>query len=196
MRVSTSASSVRAGVVARRIIGGSLLGGICLLGGAAIGCGATQNAAGRTGLLEIGDTLPTFSARDQQNEERSSADFAGKPLVIYFYPRDATPGCTTEACAFRDAWTRLQATGAVVLGVSTDDVDSHRQFARAEHLPFPLLADTTGAITRAFGVPTTLGMAQRVTFVIGRNGRVTTVFPDVDPAIHVDEVLDALRAIH
>lgn len=92
-------------------------------------------------------------------------------------------------------WDRLQATGAIVLGVSTDSVDSHRQFANEHHLPFPLLADTSGEITAAFGVPITLGMAQRVTFVIGRNGRVAKVFPDVDPGVHVDEVLAALEAI-
>jgi len=160
-----------------------------------LGCGSRQNATGRTGLLAVGESMPPFSARDQENVVRSSAEFAGKPLVVYFYPRDATPGCTAEACAFRDAWERMQATGAIVLGVSTDGVDAHRTFANEHHLPFPLLADTSGEITGAFGVPITLGMAQRVTFIVGRNGKVAKVFPDVDPGVHVEEVLNALEAI-
>ncbi len=179
---------------------GFALAAFCLLAAssaafAALGCGARQNATGRTGLLAVGDSMPAFSARDQQNVERASAEFAGKPLVVYFYPRDATPGCTAEACAFRDAWERMQATGAIVLGVSTDGVDAHRSFANEHHLPFPLLADTSGEITGAFGVPITLGMAQRVTFIVGRNGKVAKVFPDVDPGVHVEEVLRALEAI-
>jgi len=179
---------------------GFTLAAFCLLAAssaafAVLGCGSRQNATGRTGLLAVGDTMPPFSARDQENVVRASAEFAGKPLVVYFYPRDATPGCTAEACAFRDAWERMQATGAIVLGVSTDGVDAHRSFANEHHLPFPLLADTSGEITGAFGVPITLGMAQRVTFIVGRNGKVAKVFPDVDPGVHVEEVLHALEAI-
>jgi len=176
------------------------LAAFCLLAAssaafAVLGCGSRQNATGRTGLLAVGDSMPAFSARDQENVVRVSAEFAGKPIVVYFYPRDATPGCTAEACAFRDAWERMQATGAIVLGVSTDGVDAHRSFANEHHLPFPLLADTSGEITGAFGVPIALGMAQRVTFIVGRNGKVATVFPDVDPGVHVEEVLNALEAI-
>jgi peroxiredoxin Q/BCP len=110
-----------------------------------------------------------------------------------FFIRATAPGCTREACAFRDA-DRLRESGAVVIGVSTDDVRSHARFAEEHDLPFPLLADPDGNVLRLYGVPTALGMAARVTFVIGRDARIDRVFPDVDPAVHVDEVLAAVEA--
>lgn len=116
-------------------------------------------------------------------------------MVLYFYLRDATPGCTAEACAFRDAWDRLQARGAIVLGVSTDDIESHRAFAEEHALPFALLADTDEAIARAYGVPVRLGYAKRMTFLIDAQGILRRVFEDVDPAVHVDEVLAALAEL-
>jgi peroxiredoxin Q/BCP len=112
---------------------------------------------------------------------------------LYFYPRDGTPGCTREACAFRDAWTRLAATGAQVIGVSSDDVASHARFAREHHLSFPLLSDDGGAIARAYGVRRTFGLESRVTFIIDAEGRVARVFANVDPAVHADQVIAALQ---
>jgi peroxiredoxin Q/BCP len=147
----------------------------------------------RGGLLAEGTIAPDFLAMDQQGEVRSLRLIARRrPVVLFFYPRDGTPGCTQEACAFRDAWDRLQATGAIVVGVSTDDVESHASFADEHELPFPLLSDPDGAVLRRYGVPSALGMSARVTFVIDAEGRITRVFPDVDPAVHVDEVLAAL----
>lgn len=157
-------------------------------------CSSTQHA-GRTRLVGVGEPAPDFSAPDQTGRTRTLAELRGRPIVLYFYPRDATPGCTREACAFRDAWERLQAAGAAVVGVSTDDVESHRAFAREHHLPFPLLADVDSRILHAYGVSSTMGMAQRVTFIIGRDGRVARVWPEVDPGVHATEVLAALAEL-
>lgn len=167
---------------------------------ASAGCSSTasRGAGGtppRDGLLAVGDVAPPFVAQDQTGAVRRSSQFAGHPIVLYFYPRDATPGCTREACAFRDAWDRIQATGAVVIGVSADDVESHRSFADEEHLPFPLLADPSHRISDAYGVPQILGVDHRVTFIIGLDGRIAKVYPDVDPGVHVTEVLAALAEL-
>ena len=160
------------------------------------GCSSTSSTAGASATLVAEHAhAPDFRARDQDGRERTSAEFRGKPLILYFYPKDQTPGCTHEACAFRDAWDRISAAGVNLVGVSTDDVDSHAHFAREHHLPFPLLADTDAAIVHAYGVGTTFGIAHRVTFIIDANGNVAHVFPNVDPGVHVDEVLAAIAAL-
>lgn len=146
-------------------------------------------------LLSVGTPAPDFSARDQMGTLRTLREFRGRIVVLYFYPRDGTPGCTREACAFRDAWDRLAAAGAQVLGVSMDSVESHRAFADAHRIRFPLLADTDGRVCARFGVGTRLGMAERVTYILDAQGVVRRVFPTVDPAIHVNEVLSAIEAI-
>jgi thioredoxin-dependent peroxiredoxin len=115
-------------------------------------------------------------------------------VVVYFYPKDGTPGCTTEACAFRDAWDRFKAANVQVLGVSVDDRQSHEIFSNQQKLPFPILADVEQTWVKAFGVPVKIGMASRVTFLIDPDGKVAKVYPDVDPGVHADEVLkDASR---
>lgn len=136
-----------------------------------------------------------FSAQDQSGEEVSLTSLRGEPVVLYFYPRDATPGCTVEACAFRDAWDRLQATGARVIGVSTDDVASHAAFAEEHQLPFSLLADEDGSIAASYGVAVMAGYAARTTFIIDADGVIRRVFENVDPAVHVDEVLATLAEL-
>ena len=156
-------------------------------------CGGAQSAGT---LLHAGAEAPDFMAMDQTGEVRQLRLLARqRPVVLFFYPRDGTPGCTQEACAFRDAWDRLEAAGAVVIGVSTDDVWSHRHFADEHDLPFPLLADPDENVLRLYGVPTRMGMAARVTFVIDAEGRIARVFPDVDPAVHVEEVLSAIAEL-
>ena len=152
-----------------------------------------QAPARSDGLLGVGAPAPELGLPDQSGTLRRLGDFRGKQIVLYFYPRDATPGCTVEARGFRDAYSEIEEAGAVVLGVSTDDVSSHAEFAGDEELPFPLLADRDERIARAYGVGLTLGMASRVTFVIDERGVVKQVFPDVDPSQHVDEVLRVLR---
>lgn len=162
----------------------------------ALACGGAQSSsAGAGGLVPVGAGAPDFMLQDQSGRVRRLSDLRGHPVVLYFYPRDATPGCTREACAFRDAWDRLRASGAVVLGVSTDDVASHRRFHDEHQLPFDLLADLDGRVARQYGVPVRLGMAARMTFLIDGDGVVRRVFEDVDPAVHADEVLAAIASL-
>jgi peroxiredoxin Q/BCP len=158
------------------------------------GCGAVQRNG--SGLLAEGADAPDFMAVDQDGEVQQLRLLRrNRPVVLFFYPRDGTPGCTAEACAFRDAWDRLQATGAIVVGVSTDEPATHARFAQEHELPFPLLSDPDGRVLRLYGVPSLLGMAARVTYVVDAEGRIARVFPDVDPAVHVDEVLAALSEL-
>jgi peroxiredoxin Q/BCP len=159
------------------------------------GCGEKKRPDGGVGLIQSHAQAPVWTAQDQDGKTRSSSDFAGKPVVLYFYPKDDTPGCTKEACAFRDAWTKLQATGAQIVGVSHDDVGSHAAFAKKYTLPFVLVADTDGKIADAYGVKSRGGYYARVTFVIDGTGTIAKVFPDVDPAVHADEVLAVLNGL-
>lgn len=154
-----------------------------------------SDARSERNALAPGAAAPDLSARDQSGTLRTLREFRGKVVVLYFYPRDGTPGCTREACAFRDAWDRLSAAGAQVVGVSTDSVESHREFADAHRIQFPLLADTDGRVCARYGVGSRLGMAERVTYLIDTQGVVRRVFPSVDPAVHVTEVLAAIEAL-
>jgi peroxiredoxin Q/BCP len=180
----------------------SLLLSIALLGSAAIaaaltplGCGAVARPDGGEGLLPVGSTVPDLSAVDQDGKQRRITAERGHPLIVFFYPKDGTPGCTKEACAFRDAWDKFKQAGVGVFGVSTDDASSHAEFAKEHKLTFPLLADPDGVWTKAFGVSTTLGMASRVSFLIDPSGKVAKVYPDVDPGVHADEVLKDAAAL-
>ena len=165
---------------------------VCLvLGGAAC---SVRRTDGGSGLVAPQQAAPAFSAPDQDGKVHTLAEFAGHPVVLYFYPKDGTPGCTKEACAFRDSWTKLSAHGTVVLGVSLDSVERHKAFVTEHALPFSLLSDD-GSISKAYGVSSTLGYTSRVTFVIDRKGRVARVFPDVDPALHVSEVLAVIASL-
>jgi peroxiredoxin Q/BCP len=155
----------------------------------------TAAAAEKGGLAAEGSPAPPFDTTAHTGERVSLAALRGKPVVLYFYPRDDTPGCTKEACEIRDAWQKIQDTGAIVLGVSTDDNASHVAFANKYKLPFLLLPDNDGAIAKAYGVPLRMGMAKRVTFVIDREGKIGKVFPDVNPAGHANEILAVLSAL-
>lgn len=153
------------------------------------------SATGRAGELAAGDPAPAFELVDQDGELRRLADYRGRWVVLYFYPRDDTPGCTAEACHFRDALPRLRALEAQVLGMSVDSRESHAAFAAKHHLPFPLLADRDGRVARAYGAFFGLGplrFARRHTFLIGPEGRIAAVFRKVRPATHSDEVVAAL----
>jgi len=158
--------------------------GIAILGG----CSRTQGGQGGK-MLEAGMAAPELSAVDQNGKARSLAAERGKPVVVYFYPKDATPGCTKEACAFRDVWKKFEAAGVQVFGVSSDDQASHAKFAAEHKLPFPLLADPEKQWIEAFGVSTTMGMASRVSFLIGPDGKIAKVYPSVDPGVHAEQVL-------
>lgn len=149
--------------------------------------------------LKEGDPAPDFTAITQTGEQVSLAQFRGKPVVLYFYPKDHTPGCTREACGFRDHFDQFRRKGAVVLGVSPDPASSHDQFARKHKLPFLLLADPDKAIVKAYGVWGRKRLAgrsymgtHRVTFLIGPDGRIKRIWPKVTPETHAQEVLAAL----
>ncbi|MHB8584272.1 MAG: peroxiredoxin [Thermoplasmatota archaeon] len=145
-------------------------------------------------LLAVGSPAPDISTVDQTGKPIRLADARGKIVVLYFYPADDTPGCTTEACAFRDDASAFQQADAFIWGVSAQSKESHAKFATKFKLNFPLLDDTTGTITRAYGAMKPSGSAARVTYIIGRDGRITHVFPKVTPATHAKETLDAVRA--
>ena len=146
----------------------------------------------------MGSEAPNFVLPSQSGKMVSLKDFIGKrPLVIYFYPKDDTPGCTKEACAFRDEYEEFVKLDAEVIGVSSDSVESHRRFAEKHNLPFILLSDEGGKVKRLFGVPNTLGIFPgRVTYVIDETGVLRHVFSSQMRAIkHVEEALKALAAI-
>ena len=142
--------------------------------------------------IQTGDRAPTFTAQAHNGQQVSLADFQGKSVVVlYFYPKDDSPVCTKEACAFRDAYEDFVRAGAVVIGVSSDSLDRHQAFASGNRLPFLLLADEDGSLRKAFGVPKTLGLLPgRVTYVIDREGVVRHVFSSQFSADrHVAEAL-------
>ena len=139
--------------------------------------------------LSVGDPTPklTATAHDGTTIDLSALD---EPTVVYFYPKDGTPGCTKEACAFRDVWTEYQDAGVGVIGVSTDDLDSHREFAAEHELPFPLVADPELAWAKSFGVNARAGFVERVSFLLAPDGTIAKIYPGVDPGVHAREVLD------
>jgi thioredoxin-dependent peroxiredoxin len=158
-------------------------------------CGAQSRPDGGSGMLPAGSAAPDLSAVDQNGKAHRLSEERGHPVVVYFYPKDNTPGCTKEACAFRDSWARYEKAGVQVFGVSADDQKSHEQFAKEQHLTFPILADADQKWIKGFGVTTKLGMASRVSFLLDGTGKVAKVYPDVDPGIHADEVLKDAAAL-
>ncbi len=153
-------------------------------------------------MLEAGKNAPDFALPDHQGQTVRLRDFRGKRVVLYFYPRDGTPGCTREACSFRDAHTRLVRAGVVVLGVSPDSPESHRKFRERHGLPFPLLSDPEGKVAQAYGAwaeKTLYGRKRwgvaRSTFLIGPDGRVERVWRRVKPDGHAEEVLQAIQGL-
>ncbi|HVU05016.1 MAG TPA: peroxiredoxin [Polyangiaceae bacterium] len=157
------------------------------------GCAATRRPDGNTGMLPPGSVAPDFVARDAAGAPVRFSSLAGHPRVVYFYPKDETPGCTKEACAFRDAFAEYEKRGVVVFGVSRDSEASHEKFRKAHALPFLLAADESGEIQRAYGAPGHLGVTSRVTFLVGADGRVQEVWEKVDPAAHAADVLAAVK---
>jgi len=152
--------------------------------------------------LEAGDRAPAFTLPDQDGTTHRLANYRGRTLVLYFYPRDDTPGCTVEACSFRDRHVELQQAGAVVLGVSADDARSHQQFRQKYDLPFPLLVDAGAKVSTRYGAwgektlygKKLIGMT-RSTFIIGPDGRLLKVWKRATAAAHGDAVLRVLREL-
>ncbi|ATS18723.1 peroxiredoxin [Synechococcus sp. PCC 6717] len=139
-------------------------------------------------VLAVGTPAPAFTTTDTTGKPVSLADFAGKTVVLYFYPKDDTPGCTKEACSFRDNYAAYQEKGIVVLGVSGDDEASHQKFTEKFSLPFPLLADVNKSIIKAYDVDGG-GYAKRVTYVIDGNGIITHVYTSVKTDTHATDIL-------
>ena len=141
--------------------------------------------------LAINDPAPAFTLKDQAGQAHALADYRGHWVVLYFYPKDDTPGCTTEACSFRDDIPQLRALGVQILGVSVDDSESHARFADKYHLPFPLLADSSGQVASAYDSLWSLGplrFARRNTFIIDPQGRIAKIYRSVKPAGHSREI--------
>ncbi len=138
--------------------------------------------------LSVGDSAPNFTAKDTNGNTVSLSSYAGKPVVLYFYPKDDTPGCTKEACSFRDNYAQYLSKGVTVFGVSMDDEASHQKFTEKFNLPFPLLADTDGALTKAFDVDGG-GYSKRVTYVIDGSGKISQVYTTVKTDTHATDIL-------
>ena len=150
--------------------------------------------------ISAGDVAPDFALPDDTGRVRTLSEFHGKTVLIYFYPKDDTPGCTTEACNFRDDYSAYEKAGVVILGISPDTVKSHVKFKSKYELPFPLLADSEHQVCEAYGV---WGLKKfmgreymgvlRTTFLVGSDGKVKDVFENVKPAEHSTQVLESLR---
>jgi len=147
-------------------------------------------------LLQEGNVIPDISGITADGTRISLREFvAQQHVVLYFYPKDDTPGCTKEACSLRDSFELIREAGADVLGVSTDDTVTHKAFAEKYTLPFHLIADTDHAFANAFGVPITFRLAKRVTFILGKDGTIKKVYPNVDVTSHTASVLAYLNAL-
>ncbi len=149
-------------------------------------------------LPVVGQNAPDFSLPDQNGVVHSLKEYSGKWLVLYFYPKDDTPGCTQEACAFRDDLHKLTALGAQVVGISVDDGKSHAEFAKKYHLPFPLLADSDKEVAARYGVLMNLVLikiAKRYTFLIDPQGNINKVYDKVETSRHSQEIIDDLNKL-
>jgi thioredoxin-dependent peroxiredoxin len=151
-------------------------------------------------LLATGTMAPDFSTQmvtADGTKPVKLSDFRGKTVILYFYPKDQTPGCTKEACAFRDGYAKLSQAGIVVLGCSVQDADSHTAFIKKYNLPFPLLVDPDKKIATAYGAANgipALGLDRRITYVIDPQGKIEKVYPKVDPSTHASEIIAAFAA--
>jgi len=148
--------------------------------------------------LNTGDKAPDFNLPDANGHMNGLADYSKQWLVLYFYPKDDTPGCTKEACHFRDDLAQLEKLGAKVVGVSVDDGQSHVAFAKKYNLPFPLLSDKDGKVAESYGALTNLGlvkMAKRYTFLIDPQGRIAKAYLSVDTSRHSQEIIDDLKKL-
>ena len=148
--------------------------------------------------MKVGDAAPEFTLQDQNAVQRQLVDYRGQWLVLYFYPKNDTPGCTTEACNFRDDYFEIKKLGAEVMGISLDTAGSHAEFAKKFSLPFPLLADVDAVVAKQYGSlwgiwP--LRYARRHTFLINPDGKIAKIYRDVEPKKHSAELIAAIKAV-
>jgi peroxiredoxin Q/BCP len=170
--------------------------GVWLAGALALACGGpARRPDGGMGPLPVGALAPGVVGRDGQGHDVSLTALRGRPVVVYFYPKDGSPTCTREACAFRDVWSRYVQAGVAIIGVSRDSVEDHAAFLRDEKLPFALASDSSGDLATGYGVRKLLWGEDRVTFLIDRSGHVARVWPKVDPGVHASEVIEAAQAL-
>lgn len=156
------------------------------------------NVSSANPLPKMGEKAPDFNLPDAKGELHCLSNYAGQWLVLYFYPKDDTPGCTKEACSFRDDLAQLQKLGGQVVGISVDNSDSHAKFAEKYHLPFPLLADKGGTVADSYGALTNLfvvKLAKRYTFLINPNGIIEKSYLSVDTSRHSQEIINDLTAL-
>ena len=155
--------------------------------------------AARAGELPVvGKPAPDFKLSDQNGKQHALQEYRGRYLVLYFYPKDDTPGCTQEACAFRDDLALITEMNAQVVGISVDDSESHAQFAKKYHLPFPLLADKSGAVADSYGALLNLGimkLARRFTFLIDPEGNLNKIYMSVETSRHSQEIINDLKKL-
>jgi len=148
--------------------------------------------------LSIDDPAPSFELLDQNSNTHKLTDYSGNWLVLYFYPKDDTPGCTTEACSFRDDIYKIRELKAKVVGISTDDVESHEKFAKKYSLPFPLLSDKDALVAKSYGSAVRVGpfkMAKRHSFIISPTGKIAMIYRRVNPNNHSEEIIDKLKLL-
>ena len=151
-----------------------------------------------TPILKIGDDAPSFTLPDSQDNQVSLNDYKGKWAVLYFYPKDDTPGCTKEACQFRDDFKTLEALGAKVVGISVDDSFSHRKFAEKYNLPFPLLSDASGEVADRYGALNNfliIKLAKRYTYLINPEGKIVKIYHSVNTSKHSQEIIEDLKKL-
>ena len=149
-------------------------------------------------ILKPGDDAPNFTLPDNQGRQVSLGNFKGKWVVLYFYPKDDTPGCTTEACRFRDDFKILENLGAQIVGMSIDDSFSHKKFAEKYNLPFPLLSDASGEIASLYGALNNflvIKLAKRYTYLINPQGKIAKIYLSVDTSKHSQEIIEDLKKL-
>jgi len=159
---------------------------------------ASPQAKAEETEMKVGQMAPDFSLPDQSGEPRALANYRQRWVVLYFYPKDDTPGCTKEACQFRDNFLAIRNLGAEILGVSVDSQESHAKFAGKYNLPFPLLADTDGRVAKQYGALWSLAffhIARRHTFIVDPHGRIAKIYREVEPEAHSREVIEDLKAL-
>ena len=192
-----------AALSSRRLLGLAVPALCAVVLGGPLGCSRSQADVSGTAkpvsstagsVLSAGSAAPEVTFAVHTGESVSLASLRGKPVIVYFYPKDDTPGCTVEAQEIRDLYEELKRTGVVVIGVSSDGRDSHRAFAEKHALPFLLASDESGELAKAFGVTLKNGRSTRVSFVIGADGKVKRVFPQVTPKGHAAELLAVLSS--
>jgi peroxiredoxin Q/BCP len=148
-----------------------------------------QSCGGNADNLKVGSAAPNFTLEDAFGTKYSLSNYKGiSPVVVYFYPKANTPGCTTEACGIRDTWTKFEDNNIVVLGISVDSKKSIEEFINDHNLNFPLLSDESKKVSKEYGVLNNLGLDSRITFIIDRNGNIADIIRDVDVTTHADEV--------